>query len=330
MTDNTNVTVLICIHNTVYWNVHRVKRHFTSCVCYGGIQSCKTQTIYLKCYTDCVFSSWLRGCTQLLLSGHMHTWRPLFTHQRRLFWAVPVTLFTFFFYQYQYLFSAFIFFPWIPWMSSLNVQYLLRYLLSSRKALTFAKSSNWIRQSIPYLWREEWQQRPLIDWINHHPMGDISDTRWRGAACAFKDYSSPEGGAVLLHYTAQRERWEEMLQLLNAQSLHNRTNSLFWMCLVTRTSFKLHKNTNLSNPHSRTYKIHRALATVVFYRHLMSWHLFDSTSQWASTREVKPPQSSIFTKNRTFKKKRAQSPPSVPVNQQSSTLQDATQTTYHM
>lgn len=123
--------------------------------------------------------------------------------------------------------------------------------------------------------RRAGQQRPLIDWINHHPpMGDISDTRWRRAACAFKDYFSPEGGDVLLHYTAQGERWEETLQLLNAQSLHNRINSLFWMCLVTRTSFKLNKNTNLSNPHSGTYKIHRALSTVVFYRHLMSWHLF--------------------------------------------------------
>lgn len=36
-------------------------------------------------------------------------------------------------------------------MSSLKVQYLLRYLLSRRKALMFAKSSNCIRQFIPYL-----------------------------------------------------------------------------------------------------------------------------------------------------------------------------------
>ena len=43
----------------------------------------------------------------------------------------------------------------IPWMSSLKVQYLLRYLVSRRKALVLAKSSNWIRQSIPYLRTEQ-------------------------------------------------------------------------------------------------------------------------------------------------------------------------------
>ena len=41
----------------------------------------------------------------------------------------------------------------LPWMSSLNMQYLLRYLLRRRKALALAKSSNWMRQFIPNLWR---------------------------------------------------------------------------------------------------------------------------------------------------------------------------------
>lgn len=48
--------------------------------------------------------------------------------------------------------------PWLcprgghlPWMSSLNMQYLLRYLWSRRKALALAKSSNWMRQFIPNL-----------------------------------------------------------------------------------------------------------------------------------------------------------------------------------
>lgn len=39
----------------------------------------------------------------------------------------------------------------LPWMSSLKVQYLFLYLLRMRKALLLAKSSNWIRQFIPYL-----------------------------------------------------------------------------------------------------------------------------------------------------------------------------------
>lgn len=43
----------------------------------------------------------------------------------------------------------------IPWMSSLNVRYLLRYLLNRGKALMLAKSSNWIRQFTPYLYITE-------------------------------------------------------------------------------------------------------------------------------------------------------------------------------
>lgn len=39
----------------------------------------------------------------------------------------------------------------VPWMSSLKVQYRFLYLLRMRKALLLAKSSNWIRQFIPYL-----------------------------------------------------------------------------------------------------------------------------------------------------------------------------------
>lgn len=40
---------------------------------------------------------------------------------------------------------------YLPWMSSLKVQYLFLYLFSMRNALLLAKSSNWIRQFIPYL-----------------------------------------------------------------------------------------------------------------------------------------------------------------------------------
>lgn len=39
----------------------------------------------------------------------------------------------------------------LPWMSSLKVQYRFLYLLRMRKALLLAKSSNWMRQFIPYL-----------------------------------------------------------------------------------------------------------------------------------------------------------------------------------
>lgn len=39
----------------------------------------------------------------------------------------------------------------VPWMSSLKVQYRFLYLLRMRKALLLAKSSNCIRQFIPYL-----------------------------------------------------------------------------------------------------------------------------------------------------------------------------------
>lgn len=41
---------------------------------------------------------------------------------------------------------------WLPWISSLNVQYWFWYFLRSRNAFILAKSSNWIRQFMPYLW----------------------------------------------------------------------------------------------------------------------------------------------------------------------------------
>lgn len=51
----------------------------------------------------------------------------------------------------------------LPWMSSLKVQYLLRYLSSRRKAFVLAKSSNWIKQLIPYLknMRQQINQVPV-------------------------------------------------------------------------------------------------------------------------------------------------------------------------
>ena len=39
----------------------------------------------------------------------------------------------------------------VPWMSSLKVQYLLRYFSRNRKALWLPKSSNWMRVFWPYL-----------------------------------------------------------------------------------------------------------------------------------------------------------------------------------
>lgn len=43
----------------------------------------------------------------------------------------------------------------LPWISSLKVQYLLRYLCRRRNALALAKSSNWMRQFMPYLEKQE-------------------------------------------------------------------------------------------------------------------------------------------------------------------------------
>lgn len=40
----------------------------------------------------------------------------------------------------------------LPWISSLNVQYWFWYLFRRRNAFLLAKSSNWIRQFMPYLW----------------------------------------------------------------------------------------------------------------------------------------------------------------------------------
>lgn len=40
---------------------------------------------------------------------------------------------------------------WLPWISSLNVQYWFWYFFRSRNAFILAKSSNWIRQFMPYL-----------------------------------------------------------------------------------------------------------------------------------------------------------------------------------
>ena len=39
----------------------------------------------------------------------------------------------------------------VPWMSSLKVQYLLRYFSRNRKAFWLPKSSNWMRVFCPYL-----------------------------------------------------------------------------------------------------------------------------------------------------------------------------------
>ncbi|TNN60885.1 hypothetical protein EYF80_028880 [Liparis tanakae] len=58
----------------------------------------------------------------------------------------------------------------VPWMSSLKVQNRLLYLLRMRKAFLLAKSSNWIRQLIPYLqsvsgtraWPYCWQAKPTV------------------------------------------------------------------------------------------------------------------------------------------------------------------------
>ena len=39
----------------------------------------------------------------------------------------------------------------VPWMSSLKVQYLLRYFSRNRNAFWLPKSSNWMRVFCPYL-----------------------------------------------------------------------------------------------------------------------------------------------------------------------------------
>lgn len=155
-----------------------------------------------------MFCCWRRRCTQLLLCTHqgccLQTGAcdiiPLISTQLWQFCSDPMS---------------------IPWMSSLNVQYLLRYLLSRRKALTFAKSSNWIRQSIPYLWREElhllWlnQQRAAgIDWTNHRLMGNNSHTH-KGEKRGFwlQRLFQPRRGrcATALHSTGRA------LQFVNAE-----------------------------------------------------------------------------------------------------------------
>lgn len=94
----------------------------------------------------------------------------------------------------------------LPWISSLNVQYLLRYLLNRRKALTFAKSSNCIRQSIPYLQAEGIEiikmcvceikeitltaKRPQIQW-------------GRGQPLAFKDSQSSGGHSLAARHNSE-------------------------------------------------------------------------------------------------------------------------------
>lgn len=132
----------------------------------------------------------------------------------------------------------------LPWMSSLNVQYLLRYLLSRRKALTFAKSSNWIRQSIPYLETEELpftsenQQRtskhrkrdtmklPVVVKVRAHLIEVCTHTltHVESSPCFQRLNVSPEG-ALSLHTTQHKVSHEER-RFLRAQS----SNNVFWIC----------------------------------------------------------------------------------------------------
>lgn len=83
-----------------------------------------------------------------------------------------------------------------PWMSSLKVQYRFLYLLRMRNALLLAKSSNCMRQFIPYLWRNSVVS--LTSALPPHPSFTCAFTYLSVTACMNSSISSSYSFPLIL------------------------------------------------------------------------------------------------------------------------------------